>query len=117
MVSLSTLIRWSATAALAATIITACSSKPQVIPKEPKEPCFTTCMSHMKRCQALCSEANEECAGNAKYIADLKASHVHAIQKTSTSVNKYLHIGQCNSNCGCVPSKKVCYDLCQYAAN
>ena len=106
-----TLARWVCLSLTGCTLMTAChhTIKPSPLDRD----CFSSCVANMSQCHLACKAANEECMGNAEYVAAIRVLSLKRYRINSTAkIHDVINTKPCQTNCGCITSRSMCQQLC-----
>ncbi len=106
-----TLARWACLSAAGFVLITGCH---HVKPRQLLDTdCFSACVAEMSQCHLACKAANEECMGNARYVAAIKVLSLKRYRINATAkIKDVLNTKPCQTDCGCIKSRSMCQQLC-----
>lgn len=105
-----TLARWACLSAAGLALITGCH---HAKPSQLNTDCFSACVAEMSQCHLACKAANEECMGNARYVAAIKVMSLKRYRiNTTAKIKDLIDTTPCKTDCGCIKSRKMCQDLC-----
>jgi|GEM_PF-1759898 len=109
-----TLARWACLSAAGFVLITGCHHQVKpVAASQLDTDCFSTCVAEMSQCHLACKAANEECMGNARYVAAIKVLSLKRYRINATATIKdVINTKPCQTDCGCIKSRSMCQQLC-----